>query len=133
MRAWVIEFSPNCYAFYGSLANYLRSYRLQWGRADTLSKIPSRLSSPVVTTVGGDVDYRMVALLESDLPTIPSGTKPYFMADAPSQLVSIIMNDWPYSGERARSLLVTRLLLTNSSPFVHRALLDMDGVAHPPP
>jgi len=68
------------------------AHRLQWGRADTLSKIPSRLSSPV-----GDVDYREVTLLESGLPPIPLGTKPYFTADIPLQLVSIIMNDWPYS------------------------------------
>jgi hypothetical protein len=117
MGAWVIEFSPNRYAFYGSPANYLRSYRLQWGRADTLSKFSNRLSSPVVTTVGGDV--REVTLLESGLPTIPPGTKPYFTADIHLDLVSIIVNDWPYSGECARSLLVARLLLTDSSPFVH--------------
>ena len=133
MEAWVIEFLPNCYvSFYDSPANYLRSYRLQWGRADTLSKIPSHLSSPFVTTVGSDVDSGEATLLDSGLPTIPPGTKPYFTADINLQLVSIIMNDWPYSGECARSLLVARLLLTDSSPFDHRALLDMDGVAHSP-
>lgn len=77
---------------HGSMANYLRSYRLQWGRVDTLSKIPSCLSSPV-----GDVNFREVTLLESGLPSLPPGTKPYFTADIPLQLVSIIMNDWPYS------------------------------------
>jgi len=92
MGVWVIELSLHCYAFDDSPENYLRSYRLQWGRADALSKIPSRLSSPV-----GDVDYREITLLESGLPPIPPGSKPYFTADIPSQLVSIIMNDWPYS------------------------------------
>src|ERR1700677_4358362 len=96
MGAWVIEFSPKCSAFYDSLANYLRSYRLQWGRVDTLSKMPSCLSSPV-----GDVNFREITLLESGLPPLPPGTKPYFTADIPLQLVSIIMNDWPYSGKPA--------------------------------
>ena len=94
MEAWVIEFSPKCSAFYDSLANYLRSYRLQWGRVDTLSKMPSSLSSPV-----DDVNLREVTLLESGLPLLPPGTKPYFTAEIPLQLVSIIMNDWPYSGK----------------------------------
>ena len=100
MGAWVIEFLPTFYAFYDSPANYLRSYRLQWGRADTLSKLQSRLSSPV-----GGVDYREITLLESGLPPIPSGTKPYFTADIPLQLVSIITTDWPYSSKRANFVL----------------------------
>jgi hypothetical protein len=45
----------------------------------------------------GDVNFREVTLLESGLPSLPPGTKPYFTADIPLQLVSIIMNDWPYS------------------------------------
>ena len=81
----------------------------------------------------GDVDYGEVTLLDSGLPAIPPGTKPYFTADIDLQLVSIITNDWPYSSECARSLLVSRLLLTDSSPFIHRALPDMDSVAHFPP
>ena len=80
------------------VANYLRSYRLQWGKADTLSKLPSRLSLPVVTTENDDIDSGEVTALASGLPPIPSGTKPYFTADIPLQLVSIITNDWPYSG-----------------------------------
>ncbi|KAH9969754.1 hypothetical protein BC827DRAFT_1120500 [Russula dissimulans] len=79
-------------AEYGSNANYLLKYRLQWGKADTLSKLPSRLSPPVITTENGKV-----AVLPSGLPQIPPDTKPYFTADVPLQLVSIITNDWPYS------------------------------------
>lgn len=96
MEAWVIKISLKCSAFYDCLANYLRSYRLQWGRVDTLSKMPSCLSSPV-----DDVNLGEVTLLESGLPPLPPGTKPYFTADIPLQLVSIIMNDWPYSGKPA--------------------------------
>lgn len=128
MGVWVIESSLHCYALDDSPANYLRSYRLQWGRVDALSKLPSRLSSPV-----GDVDYREITLLESGLPPIPPGSKSYFTADIPPQLVSIIMNDWPYSGKRAcfvidSSFVVDRLI----SPFIHRALRDMGGITHSP-
>jgi len=84
-------------AEYGSTANYLRRYRLQWGKADTLSKLPSRLSPPVVSTENGDIGSGEATTLASGLPPIPSGTKPYFTADIPLQLVSIITNDWPYS------------------------------------
>ncbi|KAH9047673.1 hypothetical protein EDB84DRAFT_1460551 [Lactarius hengduanensis] len=115
---------------YGSMANYLRSYRLQWGRADTLSKIPSRLFSPV-TTVGSDVDCSMVTLLDSGLPPIPSGTKPYFTADTPSQLVSIIMNDWPYSVpsfiEHYLIWTVLPILPPNLPPLIEPRLLQ-DGL-----
>ena len=80
-----------------SIANYLRKHRLQWGKADTLSKLPSSLSPPVATDRDGYVNSGKVALLDSGLPQIPPGTKPYFTADIPLQLVSIITNDWPYS------------------------------------
>jgi hypothetical protein len=81
-----------------SIANYLRKHRLQWGKADTLSKLPSRLLPPVATDMNGYVSSGKVALLDSGLPQIPPGIKPYFTADIPLQLVSIITNDWPYSG-----------------------------------
>jgi hypothetical protein len=81
-----------------SVANYLIRSRLQWGKADTLAKLPSRLSPPVVTAEKDDVGTGKVTLLASGLPPIPPDTKSYFTADIPLQLVSIIMNDWPYSG-----------------------------------
>ncbi|KAI0270026.1 hypothetical protein BC834DRAFT_819846 [Gloeopeniophorella convolvens] len=81
---------------YGSIANYLRNHRLQWGKLDSLSKLPSRLSPPVASTRNGG-DPAEVVFLDSNLPQIPPGTTPYFTADIPTQLVSIIMNDWPYS------------------------------------
>ena len=84
------------------VANYLRRYRLQWGKADTLSKLPTRLSPPVVTAENCDIGSGEVTALASGLPRIPSGTKPYFTADIPLQLVSVITNDWPYSGKLAR-------------------------------
>ncbi|KAH9983314.1 hypothetical protein BJV74DRAFT_850752 [Russula compacta] len=84
-------------AEYGNMANYLCRYRLRWGRADTLSKLPSRLSPPVISAKNGDISSGKVAVLDSGLPPIPPDIKPYFTADVPLQLVSIITNDWPYS------------------------------------
>jgi len=84
-------------AEYGSNANYLLRYRLQWGKVDTLSKLPSRLSPPVITTENGVTGSGKVDVLPSGLPQVPPDTKPYFTADIPLQLVSIITNDWPYS------------------------------------
>ena len=85
--------------------NYLLVYRLQWGRPDVLSKLPSKLDPP-------DIGALRLKLLESvekestpnvtsssaSLPEIPPGTRGYFTADISPALVSIIQNDWPYSG-----------------------------------
>jgi hypothetical protein len=98
MEAMVIDFLSFLLRFSSSVENYLIRYRLQWGKADTLSKLPSRLSPPVVTAEKDDVGTGKVPLLASGLPPIPPDTKPYFTANIPLQLVSIIMNDWPYSG-----------------------------------
>ncbi|KAH9980138.1 hypothetical protein BGW80DRAFT_1454671 [Lactifluus volemus] len=91
------RWTENIKAEYGNTANYLRKYRLQWGKADTLSKLPSRLFPPEITNMDGDINSGKVPLLDLGLPQIPPGTKPYFTADIPLHLVSIIMNDWPYS------------------------------------
>ncbi len=95
------QFPTSLLCFLCLVANYLRRYRLQWGKADTLSKLPSRLSPPVVTAENGDIGSGEVTALSTGLPPIPPGTKPYFTADIPLQLVSIITNDWPYSGRLA--------------------------------
>ena len=101
---------------------------------DALTKLPSRLFSPTVTAEKGNIGSRNVSVLASGLPPIPPDTKPYFTADIPSQLVSIIMNDWPYSGRCTRFCLMPIMhLSTNiSSPSIHRALLDMDYSAYYP-
>ncbi len=91
-----------------SVGNYLIRYRLRWGKADTLSKLPSRLSQPVIIAEKDDIGTGNVPLLASGLPLIPPDTKPYFTAGIPLQLVSIITNDWPYSG-RYTCLLLLRM------------------------
>ena len=85
-----------------SVENYLVRYRLRWGMPDALTKLPSRLFSPTVTAEKGNIGSRNISVLASGLPPIPPDAKPYFTADIPSQLVSIIMNDWPYSGRCTR-------------------------------
>lgn len=75
--------------------NYLLEHRLQWGKPDRLSRLKSvldPLASEIVETTNG-----------TSTPEIPPDAPAYFKADTPPALISIIMNDWPYSG--AHSLL----------------------------
>ncbi|KAI0270245.1 hypothetical protein BGY98DRAFT_923704 [Russula aff. rugulosa BPL654] len=116
-------------AEYGSNENYLIKYRLQWGKADTISKLPSRLSPPIAEK--DDVGTGKVPLLASGLPPIPPDTKPYFTANIPLQLVSIIMNDWPYSVPPfiEHYLIWTVLpILPHDLPSIVKARLLQDGL-----
>jgi hypothetical protein len=63
--------------------DYLTKYRLQWGRPDTLSKLKSTVDDSV-----------------KDLTTPPPSNPPkeWFTVDTPPEMISIIQNDWPYSG-----------------------------------
>ncbi|KAJ3814049.1 hypothetical protein F5876DRAFT_86690 [Lentinula aff. lateritia] len=66
---------------YGSIVNYLLNHRLQWGKPDTLSVLPSAFrDEPDNPTRGSDAN-------------VPP---PYFTSDTPDKYVSIIQNDWPY-------------------------------------
>ena len=80
--------------------NYLVHHRLQWGKPDTLSLLPSLLDNP---TPGANVNGITSKVFDKnfppELPPIPHNAPAYFTADTPAQLVSVIMNDWPYSGE----------------------------------
>jgi len=78
-------------AEYGSMVNYLLTYRLQWGRTDSLSKLRSRLNIPTETN-GPPQSH-----LSTSTPTVPPGAPTYFTADISPKLISIIQNDWPYS------------------------------------
>jgi hypothetical protein len=64
------------------MESYLLNHRLQWGKPDRLSLLrpPSEAD---------DEDH-------ASGPMEP--TTEYFGADTPSHLISIILNDWPYSG-----------------------------------
>ncbi|KAI8971181.1 hypothetical protein BD414DRAFT_470032 [Trametes punicea] len=88
-------------AKYGSMANYLLNYRLQWGRQDTISLLPSSLKeSPEEATTdrSGEVPEEIIdPKVPRRLPPLPPDAPPYFKADMPPELLSITMNDWPYS------------------------------------
>lgn len=58
---------------------------MQWGKPDTLSLLKSQLEEPARPTKG----------LEEQS---SSESKTYFTADIDPELISIIQNDWPYSG-----------------------------------
>ena len=63
--------------------NFLVNHRLQWGKPDTLSLIPSALHE------SKDIHANNAQIAPA-----------YFQADIPfySDLICIIQNDWPYSG-----------------------------------
>lgn len=83
------------------LVNYLLNYRLQWGKQDTLSILPSRLFSSQPKDALSTTTEPSNPLNKDKtpvLPPIPDNAPPYFTADTPPELISVIMNDWPYSG-----------------------------------
>ncbi|KAF6755892.1 hypothetical protein DFP72DRAFT_895501, partial [Ephemerocybe angulata] len=115
---------------YGSIVNYLVNHRLQWGKRDTLSLLPSSLED----------DPRFYASSDSSGATSPPA---YFSVDTPPEYISIIQNDWPYSvpTEAEHTLIWTKV------PIYHpdlvdakvKARIDQDGLwgftgdASPPP
>lgn len=66
--------------------NYLLKYRLRWGQPDRLS---------ILKPYKGSIDE--ISILD-DPDSLPVPTVDYFRADTPPHLISIIVNDWPYSG-----------------------------------
>lgn len=66
--------------------NYLLKYRLRWGQPDRLSVLRPQNGGADEITILHDPD------------SLPIPTVDYFRADTPPHLVSIIVNDWPYSG-----------------------------------
>ncbi|KAI6006463.1 hypothetical protein EDC04DRAFT_2907803 [Pisolithus marmoratus] len=70
---------------HGSVVNYLLDYRLQWGKPDTLSLLPSELEEPEETG--------------TKVPQVSHVVPQYFTADIPfnSDLICIMQNSWPYS------------------------------------
>ncbi|KAL4073296.1 hypothetical protein V8B97DRAFT_2034528 [Scleroderma yunnanense] len=96
---------------YGSTVNYLLNHRLQWGKRDTLSLIPSALDEPE------DVYDHRNTHIENRSHIAPE----YFQADIPlhSELICIVRNDWPYSipSEIEHTLIWSRV------PIFHPALI----------
>ncbi|TFK73638.1 hypothetical protein BDN72DRAFT_834520 [Pluteus cervinus] len=111
---------------YGSLVNYLTSYRLQWGKPDTRALLRSAL----------DVDTEIIATSDDTQllgPDVSQEDAPaYFTAKAPSEYLSIIQNDWPYSvpAEVEHTLIWTRLPIFHPD-LIHESVaprVDQDGL-----
>ncbi|KAM5539443.1 hypothetical protein V8D89_006895 [Ganoderma adspersum] len=75
---------------YGSIVNYLLTYRLQWGKPDTISLLRSSLDPPLP-------ESESKAHTAGEPPLMPFDAPPFFHADMPKELYYIAMNDWPYS------------------------------------
>ncbi|KAI0044268.1 hypothetical protein FA95DRAFT_1523159 [Auriscalpium vulgare] len=113
---------------YGSIVRYLLTYRLQWGKADALSMLPTRLD---LTRYLSGEDRGELLLTESGHPQIPADSPGYFTADIPRHLVSIIQNDWPYSvpGDIEHTLIWTVLpILPLDLPPAIKPRLLQDGL-----
>lgn len=86
-----------------TLVNYLINHRLRWGRRDTLSLLKSDIVDDAFDTPADDV-----STVESDPPA-------YFSWETPRRFLSIIQNDWPYSG---KSFCQSCTTLTIPNPFL---------------
>jgi len=87
---WVsFEFEMQKLVSYIYIVNYLLNHRLQWGKPDTLSLLTSTIEDTTFT------DH--VNSVEGDPPR-------YFSWETPARYLSIIQNDWPYSGGVLSSL-----------------------------
>ncbi|TFK73639.1 hypothetical protein BDN72DRAFT_893819 [Pluteus cervinus] len=114
---------------YGSVVNYLTSYRLQWGKPDTRALLRSAL----------DVEYEgpsIAADTQPQGPEVPQGlpydAPAYFTAKAPPEYISIIQNDWPYSipADVEHTLIWTRLPIFHPD-LIHESVtarVEQDGL-----
>lgn len=78
--------------------NYLLNYRLQWGQPDTLSVLRSSLDERPAQKATNGTTPSLDPKTPGKLPPLPADAPRYFRADIPPELLSITMNDWPYSG-----------------------------------
>nr|GAT49301.1 predicted protein [Mycena chlorophos] len=102
---------------HGSMVNYLLNRRLQWGRPDTLCLLGPPFPLDPVDIVGATTPAAAFA----DLPPIPATlSPPYFSPTTPSEYLSIITNDWPYSVPSS----VTHTLAWTRIPIFHPDLID---------
>ena len=88
------------------IANYLLNYRLQWGQHDSISILRSSLDATPTHLANGSATTAVTTAPDEPLdpketkklPPLPPDAPPYFKADMSPELLSITMNDWPYSG-----------------------------------
>ncbi|GJE88488.1 DUF3605 domain-containing protein [Phanerochaete sordida] len=112
-------------AKYGSMVSYLKTYRLQWGKPDARSLLPSSLPGLTTPKEASDVGEPQAE------PELPPNVPPYFTADTSPELISIIMNDWPYSvpPEVEHALIWTRIpAIPTDLPETIRPRVEQDGL-----
>ncbi|GBE83065.1 hypothetical protein BKA93DRAFT_764438 [Sparassis latifolia] len=133
------EYMKGIQAQYGSTVNYLLTKRLRWGEPDRQSRLCSLLDEDHSVLDGLDSDCNETS---TELPPISADAPHHFTADTPPELISIIMNDWPYSvpPEVEHILIWTRLPLLRPSipPSIASHLLEyglwgFTGNTEPPP
>ncbi|KAI0373660.1 hypothetical protein BV20DRAFT_962222 [Pilatotrama ljubarskyi] len=145
------EWAKGIKAKYGSIGNYLLNYRLQWGQEDNIAVLRSSLersSAPVATdgSAASSQNEHQDPKVPRKLPPLPPDAPPYFKADMPPELISITMNDWPYSvpPEVEHSLIWSRVPIlppdlppASESKVSARLLQDglwgFTGLESPPP
>ncbi|KAF7298758.1 hypothetical protein MIND_00823300 [Mycena indigotica] len=97
---------------HGSMVNYLVNRRLQWGMPDTLSLLGPPFPQD---------DIPSIATALTDLQsTATSLSPPYLSPSMPSEYLSVITNDWPYSVPAS----VTHTLVWTKIPIFHPSLID---------
>jgi len=115
--AWLVDIIQS----YGSVVNYLMNHRLRWGQPDALSLLKSDLVPNIAEPLHSDI-------------TIPisSVNPPYFSWETPSQFISIIENDWPYSvpTEVEHTLVWTKLPIYHLDLVAEsiKTRIDQDGL-----
>ena len=84
--------------------NYLLKYRIRWGEPDRLTLLPSALS--LEEQQGSGCNGVLGASINAVAGAAENAKEEqYFKADTPPNLVSIIQNDWPYSGKASASFI----------------------------
>ncbi|KAF9452939.1 hypothetical protein P691DRAFT_755971 [Macrolepiota fuliginosa MF-IS2] len=130
------DWAPSIVARYGSMVNYLLNYRLQWGKADTLSLMTSALDKtndrPIAAAPQPNLMNGTDPAVMKQLPSLPPDAPEYFTADTPPEYLSIIQNDWPYSvpAEVEHTLIWTRIPIYHPTlvPASIKPRVDQDGL-----
>ncbi|KAF7348289.1 hypothetical protein MSAN_01782600 [Mycena sanguinolenta] len=118
---------------YGSSANYLMNFRLQWGKPDTLSLLGSAVQDMGMSTPPVFEPLSVEGwTVPRELPPLPADAPAYFSESTPPEYISIIQNDWPYSvpPEVEHTLVWTRIPIFHSTlvPESIRARVELDGL-----
>ena len=99
-----------------SPVNYLLNHRLRWGQPDTLSLLKSDVRNNLKNSTAEP--HESVSHPDITMP-ISFMIPPYFSWETPPQFISIIQNDWPYSGNIFTILSKTVISLSGNLHWDH--------------